>query len=54
MIIVPDLIMGPGLFTCLITRGVLVEVSNAFSKVRGIIFQLYLELDDHYRTSLYP
>lgn len=34
MIIVPYIIMGPGLFTGLITLGVLVQVSNAFSKVR--------------------
>lgn len=34
MIIVPYLIMGPGLFSGLITLGVLVQVSNAFSKVR--------------------
>lgn len=34
MIIVPYLIMAPGLFTGLITLGVLVQVSNAFSKVR--------------------
>ncbi len=34
MIIVPYLIMGPGLFTGLITLGVLVQVSNAFGKVR--------------------
>lgn len=34
MVIVPYLIMGPGLFTGLITLGVLVQVSNAFSKVR--------------------
>ncbi len=34
MTIVPYLIMGPGLFTGLITLGVLVQVSNAFSKVR--------------------
>lgn len=34
MIIVPYLIMGPGLFTGVITLGVLVQVSNAFSKVR--------------------
>ncbi len=34
MIIVPYLIMGPGLFTGLITLGVLVQVSNAFSKDR--------------------
>jgi peptide/bleomycin uptake transporter len=34
MVIVPYIIMGPGLFTGLITLGVLVQVSNAFSKVR--------------------
>src|SRR3989339_861955 len=34
MVIVPYLIMGPGLFTGLITLGMLVQVSNAFSKVR--------------------
>lgn len=34
MIIVPYMVMGPGLFTGLITLGVLVQVSNAFSKVR--------------------
>lgn len=34
MIIVPYIIMGPGLFTGLITLGTLVQVSNAFSKVR--------------------
>ncbi len=34
MVIVPYLIMGPGLFTSVITLGVLVQVSNAFSKVR--------------------
>jgi peptide/bleomycin uptake transporter len=34
MVIVPYLIMGPGLFSGLITLGVLVQVSNAFSKVR--------------------
>ncbi|PIE65196.1 MAG: transporter [Desulfobacterales bacterium] len=34
MIITPYLIMGPGLFSGLITLGVLVQVSNAFSKVR--------------------
>lgn len=34
MVIVPYLIMGPGLFTGLITLGVMVQVSNAFSKVR--------------------
>lgn len=34
MVIVPYLIMGPGLFSGVITLGVLVQVSNAFSKVR--------------------
>ncbi len=34
MIVVPYIIMGPGLFTGLITLGTLVQVSNAFSKVR--------------------
>jgi peptide/bleomycin uptake transporter len=34
MIIVPYLIVGPSLFTGAITLGVLVQVSNAFSKVR--------------------
>ncbi len=34
MVIVPYLIMGPGLFSGLITLGILVQVSNAFSKVR--------------------
>ena len=35
MIIAPYLIMGPGLFTGLITLGVLIQVSNAFSRVHG-------------------
>lgn len=35
MVIVPYLIMGPGLFTGLITLGVLVQVSNAFGRVHG-------------------
>ena len=35
MIIAPYLIMGPGLFTGLITLGTMVQVSNAFSKVHG-------------------
>jgi len=34
MVIVPYLVMGPGLFTGAITLGILVQVSNAFSKVR--------------------
>ena len=35
MVIVPYLIMGPGLFTGAIMLGVLVQVSNAFQKVHG-------------------
>ena len=35
MIIVPYLIMGPSLFTGAIMLGILVQVSNAFSKVHG-------------------
>jgi len=35
MIIFPYLVMGPGLFTGLITLGVMVQVSNAFSRVHG-------------------
>jgi len=35
MIIAPYLIMGPGLFTGVITLGVMVQVSNAFSRVHG-------------------
>ncbi|MBI4121046.1 MAG: putative transporter [Parcubacteria group bacterium] len=35
MVIVPYLIMGPGLFTGLITLGILVQVSNAFEKVHS-------------------
>jgi len=34
-VIAPYLIMGPGLFTGLITLGVMVQVSNAFSRVHG-------------------
>jgi len=34
MVIVPYLIMGHGLFTGLITLGVMIQVSNAFSQVR--------------------
>jgi len=33
MVIVPYLLVGPGLFTKLITLGVVVQISNAFSKV---------------------
>lgn len=35
MVIVPYIVMGPGLFTGLITLGVLVKVSNSFDQVRG-------------------
>lgn len=34
LVIVPFIIMGPGLFTGVITLGVLIQVSNAFDKVR--------------------
>lgn len=35
MTIVPYLIMGPGLFTAVITLGTMVQVSNAFQRVHG-------------------
>ena len=35
MVVVPYLLMGPGLFTGLITLGILVQVSNAFGRVHG-------------------
>ncbi len=35
MMIVPYMIMGPGLFTGAITLGIMVQVSNAFSKVHN-------------------
>ena len=35
MVIVPYLVMGPGLFTGLITLGTMVQISNAFQKVHG-------------------
>lgn len=35
MVIVPFVVMGPGLFTGLITLGVLIKVSNSFDQVRG-------------------
>lgn len=34
MVIVPYILMGPGLFTNLVTLGLLIQVSNAFSQVR--------------------
>ena len=42
MVIVPYLIVGPGLFTGLVLLGVVVQVSNAFQKVHGG-FALFLE-----------
>ena len=41
MAIVPYLVMGPGLFTGMLTLGVMVQVSNAFSRVHGG-FSLFL------------
>lgn len=35
LVIVPYLIMGPGIFTKVITLGVLIQVSNAFNQVRA-------------------
>ncbi len=35
MVIVPYIIMGPGLFTGLVTLGLLQQVSNSFDQVRG-------------------
>ena len=35
LVIVPYLIMGPGLFTKAITLGVMIQVGNAFNQVRG-------------------
>jgi len=35
MVIVPYLVMGPGLFTGLITLGILMKVSNSFDQVRS-------------------
>ena len=35
MVIVPYMIMGPGLFTGAITFGILIQVSNAFDQVRS-------------------
>jgi len=42
MVIVPYVIMGPGLFTGLITLGVLVQVSNSFDQVRSS-FSLFID-----------
>ena len=42
MAIVPYLVMGPGLFTGMLTLGVMVQVSNAFSRVHGG-FSLFLQ-----------
>ncbi len=35
MVVVPYLVMGPGLFTGLITLGTMVQISNAFQRVHG-------------------
>ena len=42
MIIVPYLMMGPGLFTGAMTLGVLIQTSNAFREVQGS-FSLFLQ-----------
>ncbi len=41
MSIMPYIVMGPGLFTGMLTLGVMVQVSNAFAKVHGS-FSLFL------------
>ncbi|AQW86344.1 long-chain fatty acid ABC transporter, fused permease and ATPase components, SbmA family [Campylobacter pinnipediorum subsp. caledonicus] len=42
LVIVPYIIMGEGLFTGLITLGILVQVSNAFSQVRSS-FSIFID-----------
>jgi peptide/bleomycin uptake transporter len=42
MIIVPYLLMGPGLFTGAMTLGVLIQTSSAFREVQGS-FSLFLQ-----------
>ncbi|NLK67384.1 MAG: putative transporter [Campylobacteraceae bacterium] len=42
MVIVPFMLMGSGLFTGLVTLGILVQVSNAFSQVRES-FSVFIE-----------
>tara|TARA_B100000900_G_scaffold127698_1_gene107903 strand:- start:1002 stop:1271 length:270 start_codon:yes stop_codon:yes gene_type:complete len=42
MVIVPYLIVGPGLFTGAIMLGTVVQVSNAFQRVHGS-FDLFLQ-----------
>lgn len=42
MVIVPFVIMGVGLFTGVITLGILIQVSNAFSQVRES-FSVFIE-----------
>ncbi|PPB68194.1 transporter [Campylobacter hyointestinalis subsp. hyointestinalis] len=42
MVIVPYVIMGPGLFTGVITLGILVQVSNAFDQVRSS-FSIFID-----------
>ena len=42
MVVVPYLLVGSGLFTKLITLGIVVQVSNAFGKVHeGLAFFLF-------------
>ena len=48
MIIAPYLIMGPGLFTGLITLGVMVQVSNAFSTSSRRFCLILTQLDNNY------
>ena len=42
MIIAPYLIMGPGLFTGIITLGVMVQVSNAFAEYTADLHYFYI------------
>tara|TARA_Y100000996_G_C22320443_1_gene560121 strand:- start:443 stop:697 length:255 start_codon:yes stop_codon:yes gene_type:complete len=42
MIIVPYIIMGPGLFTGAMTLGILIQTSSAFREVQGS-FSLFIQ-----------
>ena len=42
MIIVPYIIMGPGLFTGAMTLGILIQTSSAFREVQGS-FSLFMQ-----------
>ena len=42
MIIVPYIVMGPGLFTGAMTLGVLIQTSSAFREVQGS-FSLFMQ-----------